>query len=94
MSLKSIAPYLRKTKKIAMTTNEDDLILGPGEVNYLQDVFGERAIIWPNGDQHALSHESKESWPRGPGFWLAVPQRGTNRKLMNSILFLWQSLWL
>jgi hypothetical protein len=59
MSLKSIAPYLRKTKKIAMTTNEDDLILGPGEVNYLQDVFGERAIIWPTGG-HCGNMEQKD----------------------------------
>jgi hypothetical protein len=49
MSLQSIAPYLRKTEKIAMMTNADDLILAPGELGFLRDTFGERATIWPTG---------------------------------------------
>ena len=27
----------------------------------------------------------KKSWSRGPGFWLAAPHRGANRKLMYSV---------
>ena len=49
MSLESIAPYLRRTEKLAMMTNNDDLILSPEEVAFLQDVFGPRATIWPTG---------------------------------------------
>ncbi len=49
MSLKSIAPYLQQTAKIAMTTNDDDIILAPGEVDWLRSVFGRRAKIWPTG---------------------------------------------
>ena len=49
MSLESIAPYLRRTEKLAMMTNNDDLILTPEEVAFLQDVFGPRATIWPTG---------------------------------------------
>jgi len=49
MGLESIAPYLRRAGKIAMMTNNDDLILAPGEIDFLQDVFGSRATIWPTG---------------------------------------------
>jgi len=49
VSLTSIEDYLRRTKKIWLVTNEDDLILAPGEVDYLREVFGSRAKIYPNG---------------------------------------------
>jgi len=59
MSLQSIAPYLRKTKKIAMMTNADDLILAPGEIEFLRDTFSERATIWPTGG-HCGNMEQKD----------------------------------
>ncbi len=59
MSLQSIAPYLRQTEKIAMMTNADDLILAPGEVDFLRDTFGERATIWPTGG-HCGNMEQKD----------------------------------
>jgi predicted alpha/beta-fold hydrolase len=49
MGLKSIEPYLHASEKIAMTTNDDDIILAPGEVEWLREVFGSRAKIWPTG---------------------------------------------
>jgi hypothetical protein len=49
LSLKSIEPYLRASKKIAVVTNEDELILGPGEVDFLREVFGDRAKVYPYG---------------------------------------------
>jgi hypothetical protein len=49
MGLESIASYLRRTDKIALMTNNDDLILSPGEIDFLQEVFGSRATIWPTG---------------------------------------------
>jgi predicted alpha/beta-fold hydrolase len=49
LSLKSIEPYLREAKKIAVVTNEDELILAPGEVDFFRRVFGARAKIYPNG---------------------------------------------
>lgn len=49
LSLKSIEPYLRASEKIAVVSNEDELILGPGEVDYLREVFGARAKIYPHG---------------------------------------------
>ena len=49
LSLKSIESYLLDTEKIGLMTNEDDIILAPGEIEYLRDVFGKRARIYPTG---------------------------------------------
>lgn len=49
LSLTSIESYLRDTEKIGLMTNEDDIILAPGEIEYLEDVFGKRARIYPTG---------------------------------------------
>ncbi len=59
LSLKHIESYLRGAEKIAMTTNDDDLILAPGEVDWLRDVFGSRAKIWPTGG-HCGNMEHKD----------------------------------
>ncbi len=59
LSLKSIEAYLRGAKKIAMTTNDDDIILAPGEVDWLRGVFGSRAKIWPTGG-HCGNMEHKD----------------------------------
>ena len=59
MSLKSIAPYLQRSTKIAMTTNDDDIILAPGEVDWLREIFGRRAKIWPTGG-HCGNMEQKD----------------------------------
>jgi hypothetical protein len=48
-SLRSIESYLRNTPKIVLMDNEDDLILAPGEMAFLKDVFGPRAKIYPRG---------------------------------------------
>jgi hypothetical protein len=49
LSLQSIEPYLRSAEKIGLVGNEDDVILLPGEIEYLQQVFGDRAMIFPTG---------------------------------------------
>lgn len=49
MSLRHIEPYLRSAQKMRLIHNEDDVIMEPGEVAYLQEVFGERAKIFPTG---------------------------------------------
>jgi hypothetical protein len=59
MGLESIAPYLRRTEKIAMMTNNDDIILAPGEIDFLQNTFGARATIWPTGG-HCGNMEQKD----------------------------------
>lgn len=49
MSLRIIEAYLRTSPKIGLIGNEDDIILLPGEIDYLRDVFGSRATIFPRG---------------------------------------------
>ncbi len=49
LSLKVLEPYLRQSDKIGVLTNADDLILTPDEVEYLKQVFGDRATIFPWG---------------------------------------------
>ncbi len=49
LSLRSLEPYLRSTDKIGLIHNEDDITLAPGEVDYLEQVFGARARVFPTG---------------------------------------------
>jgi hypothetical protein len=49
LSLHTIEDYLRNSLKIGLIGNEDDIILAPGEIDYLRDVFGSRATIYPHG---------------------------------------------
>ena len=62
-SLERIEDYLIRTQKIGLMTNEDDIILAPGELDYLMDVFGVRAKIFPTGghignleQRHVIAH--------------------------------------
>ena len=49
LSLRSLDDYLRNSEKFGLIGNEDDLILLPGEIDYLRDLFGSRATIFPHG---------------------------------------------
>jgi hypothetical protein len=49
ISLRSIAPYLKNSPKIMLMGNEDDLILAPGDLAFLKEIFGSRAKIYPFG---------------------------------------------
>ena len=49
MGLLDIEDYLRSSTKFGLIHNEDDLILRPGEIDYLRGVFGRRARIFPHG---------------------------------------------
>ena len=48
-SLKSIESFLANADHIGLMTNEDDIILAPGEIEFLEEVFGDRAQIYPTG---------------------------------------------
>ncbi|SEK55826.1 hypothetical protein SAMN05216262_101659 [Colwellia chukchiensis] len=48
-SLHAIEDYLKSANKINVVTNADDIILQAGELTYLQQVFAERAKIFPRG---------------------------------------------
>lgn len=60
VTLNSISDYLRDSKKIGMVTNVDDIILAPGEVDFLRETFGERARIYPKGG-HCGNMEYKDN---------------------------------
>jgi hypothetical protein len=49
MSLRTIEEYLRKSPKIGLMHNADDIILRPGEIDYLKNVFMDRAKIYAHG---------------------------------------------
>jgi predicted alpha/beta-fold hydrolase len=49
LSIKSIESYLASAEQIGLITNADDFILAPGELQYLRDLFKERAKIYPRG---------------------------------------------
>jgi hypothetical protein len=48
-SLRAIEAYLKNSPKIGLMHNEDDIIMEPGEVEYLQSLFGARARVFPTG---------------------------------------------
>ena len=48
-SLRVIEDYLKKSNKIGLVTNVDDIILADGDVDYFKQVFGSRAKIYPRG---------------------------------------------
>jgi hypothetical protein len=48
-NLRAIESYLRDAEKIGLMHNADDILLSPDEIDYLQDVFGDRAVIFPHG---------------------------------------------
>jgi hypothetical protein len=60
LSLKSIEGYLRSSTKFGVMTNENDFILTPGELDFLRQLFGERAMIYPRGG-HLGNLEYKEN---------------------------------
>jgi len=49
MSLETIEDFLRTSKNIYVMHNRDDIILEIGEIGFFEDVFGERATIYPFG---------------------------------------------
>lgn len=48
-SLESIRDYLTKEKKVMVIGNANDPILNESDLNFLETVFGDRAILYPVG---------------------------------------------
>ncbi|ABB31237.1 VacJ family lipoprotein [Geobacter metallireducens RCH3] len=49
LSLRSIEQFLRNSPSVYLVHNVDDMLLAPGDIDYLKDVFGSRARIYPRG---------------------------------------------
>jgi len=47
--LEPIRDWLASNPRVGLVHNADDLILAEGEIEWLRDVFGDRARIWPRG---------------------------------------------
>ena len=48
-SLVFLEEYLARAEHVAVVHNQDDVILVPGEIEFLQRTFGQRALIFPRG---------------------------------------------
>ncbi len=60
LSIRSIEGYLKSSPKFGVMANENDFILTMGELDYLRELFGERARIYPRGG-HLGNLEHKEN---------------------------------
>jgi len=60
LSLKSIEGYLKSSAKFGVMTNVNDFILTKADLDYLRQLFGERAKIYPRGG-HLGNLEYKEN---------------------------------
>ncbi len=49
VGLHALESYLKHASKIAVMTNADDLILGPGDLSFLRKTFGPRLSVYPLG---------------------------------------------
>jgi hypothetical protein len=49
VDLRAIEDYLRSSPKFGLMHNVDDIILGPGDIDWFRSVFGTRAVIYPSG---------------------------------------------
>ncbi|MAI79442.1 MAG: alpha/beta hydrolase [Deltaproteobacteria bacterium] len=58
--LAHIQKFLKQSSNIQVVTNADDLILGPGDIDFLEKTFGDRATIYPWGG-HCGNLEFKEN---------------------------------
>ena len=48
-SLYALSDYLKANPNIGVMANADDLILGPGDLRFLRQTFGQRLTVYPHG---------------------------------------------
>jgi predicted alpha/beta-fold hydrolase len=65
-----IEEFLRRAAHVGVMGNDDDIILGPGEVDYLKDVFGSRGTFFPHGG-HLGNLEERIFLARAMAFFTA-----------------------
>ena len=73
VTLREIDDYIRTSPKFGLVGNEDDIILLPGEIDYLRDLFGSRAHIYPHGG-HCGNMSYPENVTRMVDFFQAFPK--------------------
>jgi len=73
LSLLHIEDYIRTSPKFGLMHNADDVIMRPGEVDYLSNMFGSRAHIYPYGG-HCGNMSYPENVARMVDFFQAFPK--------------------
>ncbi len=68
VSLTGIGDWLRGASHVAVMHNDDDIILGPGDIDWLRDVFGARATVYPLGG-HCGNMDHKDNVARMIGYF-------------------------
>ncbi|MGD2137298.1 MAG: alpha/beta fold hydrolase [Gammaproteobacteria bacterium] len=49
VSLYAVEDYLRSDESVGVMHNRDDIAIAPGDIEYLETLMGERAMIYPRG---------------------------------------------
>ena len=62
LGLKNIEPYLKSNQKAGVITNENDFILSNEDRDYLRQLFGERAKIYPRGGHDGNSDYNRDKY--------------------------------
>ncbi|MBD1551427.1 serine/threonine protein kinase [Pseudomonas typographi] len=70
VSLYALKDYLHSNSKIAVMHNADDVILGPGDLNFLRKTFGDRLTVYPFGGHcgnlnYRVNADAMLEWFRG-----------------------------
>lgn len=66
--LESIEDFLKRTPTIGVMTNQDDIILAPGDLDYLRRIFGSRLKVYPRGG-HLGNMEYRDNVAHMLGFF-------------------------
>ncbi len=74
-SLVSIRSYLASAQKIGVVSNRDDILLSPGDTQFLIETFGARAKIYPRGG-HLGNLEQRETVAYMVDYFKRHPERG------------------
>jgi hypothetical protein len=74
-SLKSIEAYLKSSPKFGVMANENDFIMGPGDLDYLRTLFGERTKVYPRGG-HLGNLEYRDNMAHMIGFFSSFNKSG------------------
>ena len=80
LSIKKIEVFLRASPSVYLFHNQDDILLAPGDIEYLSQLFGSRSKIYPRGghlgnhafkansdDFVAAMHATEQSTANAPG---------------------------
>ncbi len=86
LSLVRLEEYLRQNQNIGLVHNADDIILAPGELDYLLGVFGDRAKLYPRGG-HCGNLEHRDNIAYIVQFFQTASDEPTQLREGSSLLY-------